>query len=788
MEVTAKYNDSSTKVVTDYTIDKTTLSSGDSTVVVSYEGKRAIQRITVNENPNKDDVPDITISDVGTFKLEAEDLSGDYKAETSDATWTSGGLSLNYMTGGSVVKVKIKLTRELTVCINPVMAYYSTFNWEKLTITLDDIVVTPSGVLTQAIDAGSDYNKTWLNWTEVDFGSFTLSEGMHLLTITAVGADGPGMDYFNFRVFEKDAVELSSIYVDVQPTKTSYVVGDVLDFSGIVVKARYSDGSEEAITDYTIEKTGTLTEEDEYVVISYQGKTVRQEIVVKQPVPEGADVEISATGEYKVEAESLKYGPEVEDESSASGGQCTGYTPYNSVMTLKFSTNAQYQVSISAVMAYYYGYDLENKMTITLDGSEIVPITKSIATDGGFHDWKDAKICSVTLEAGEHTLSLTTLNSNKGPAVDYFTITVTEAKAASLTGIKVATPPTKIEYSEGEKFDASGMEVKAVYSDNSEETITDYTIDKTSALTPADTEITITYQGNSTTQAITVSAAYDAQISELGTVKVEAEDLLCAPATEDNGLSDGGLCSAYMQQGTEITLKFTTDKTYKVTINASMAYYFGFNLGTQMTTKIDGTEFTSSAEVGTNGGWKDWFTVEIGSFVLEAGEHTLTLICIYANGGPAIDWFTITTAENVQEVKSDIAITELGEYTVEGEALVCNPTLDSNTSNTSTSYMNKDETISLSFSTDKKYTVKIVAVMARWHGYTLDNSLAITLDGNEITTNATIPYTEEWHEFVNVEIGTFTLEGGSHILSMLCNDVGGGPGIDKFVITITEAE
>lgn len=76
----------------------------------------------------------------------------------------------------------------------------------------------------------------------------------------------------------------------------------------------------------------------------------------------------------------------------------------------------------------------------------------------------------------------------------------------TVSSIAVTTPPTKTAYVEGETFDKTGMVVTATYSDNTKEAVTGYTVDKTT-LSDGDTSVTITYEGKTTTQAITVTAA-----------------------------------------------------------------------------------------------------------------------------------------------------------------------------------------------------------------------------------------------------------------------------------------
>lgn len=86
-----------------------------------------------------------------------------------------------------------------------------------------------------------------------------------------------------------------------------------------------------------------------------------------------------------------------------------------------------------------------------------------------------------------------------------------------LESIAVTTPPTKTTYTVGDSFDSTGMVVTGHYVDASDNTntkdeaVTGYTISPNGALAVTDDHVTITYQGQSTTQAITVNAtpSYD---------------------------------------------------------------------------------------------------------------------------------------------------------------------------------------------------------------------------------------------------------------------------------------
>lgn len=85
---------------------------------------------------------------------------------------------------------------------------------------------------------------------------------------------------------------------------------------------------------------------------------------------------------------------------------------------------------------------------------------------------------------------------------------------ATLKSIKVTTQPTKKSYTEGDKFDPTGMVVMAEYSDGTTKTITGYTVTDGGKLVKGQTTVTISYKDGdvtkTTTQAITVSE-YKAQ-------------------------------------------------------------------------------------------------------------------------------------------------------------------------------------------------------------------------------------------------------------------------------------
>ena len=91
-----------------------------------------------------------------------------------------------------------------------------------------------------------------------------------------------------------------------------------------------------------------------------------------------------------------------------------------------------------------------------------------------------------------------------------------------VTEFSVLTPPTKTKYNVGEKFDYSGMRLKAVWNDGEEEEIGAYECDEISpkgALAENVTEMTFEYYGKKTTYPITVEK------KEIGSLTIDTSKI-----------------------------------------------------------------------------------------------------------------------------------------------------------------------------------------------------------------------------------------------------------------------
>ncbi|MCQ2183864.1 MAG: hypothetical protein MJY62_00440 [Bacteroidales bacterium] len=113
------------------------------------------------------------------------------------------------------------------------------------------------------------------------------------------------------------------------------------------------------------------------------------------------------------------------------------------------------------------------------------------------------------------TTSVSVVASYNGVSSEPMSITgITVTEPAELTSISVKTAPSKVEYFKGEKFDPAGLVVYRNYSDETKDEYayagheSDFTFNPalTTALTTDINNVTITYQGKSVGQAITVKS------------------------------------------------------------------------------------------------------------------------------------------------------------------------------------------------------------------------------------------------------------------------------------------
>ena len=171
----------------------------------------------------------------------------------------------------------------------------------------------------------------------------------------------------------------------------------------------------------------------------------------------------------------------------------------------------------------------------------------------------------------DDTSNLYTSTSGIAPdsnlSIKAFTTTKTNEEKV-LKEIKITTPPTKTVYQEGENFDKQGMVVKAVYQDNTENEITNYTIKNGENLKTTQTAVTISFEGKTVSQAITVKAKQSEDTQDIN------------PKNSDfTGVSlkvNSVKYYTFTNKDTKeyVTLNLTIDNILRNSINDGYKYYY----------------------------------------------------------------------------------------------------------------------------------------------------------------------------------------------------------------------
>ena len=366
---------------------------------------------------------------------------------------------------------------------------------------------------------------------------------------------------------------LESIKITTAPTKTTYTEGEKFDKAGMKVTATYSDGTTKEVTDYTYTPAGELKTTDKTITVSYkEGEktveakytiTVKAKPPVAQKTLESIKVTTAPTRTTYTEGEKFdKTGMKVIAKySDGTTKEVTDYTytPAGELKTTDKTITVSYKEGEKTVEAKYT-ITVKAKPPVAQKTLESIKVTtaptRTTYTEGEKFDKTGMKVIAkysdgTTKEVTDYTYTPAgeLKTTDKTITVSYkegektveakYTITV-KAKPPvaqkTLESIKVTTAPTRTTYTEGEKFDKTGMKVIAKYSDGTTKEVTDYTYTPAGELKTTDKTITVSYTENevtkTATQEITVVAkgnSGDEPGGETEKVKLDSIEIKEAP-------------------------------------------------------------------------------------------------------------------------------------------------------------------------------------------------------------------------------------------------------------------
>lgn len=298
--------------------------------------------------------------------------------------------------------------------------------------------------------------------------------------------------------------------------------------------------------------------------------------------------------------------------------------------------------------------------------------------------------CATSTSSNQPTTSSQETTSSATTSKPQYSITKT------LTGIEISKMPKKVNYEEGDIFDKSGLEVKAKYSDNKDEIIKDYSIDKENTpLKLEDKEVIISYKGFTASIKITViEKHYDLTIDSLGNHIFEAEDLVpdekwimrddmanagYTSYVVDSADSSNGKSIERYDINSILTLDFYANENITLKLSAVVSNYDEINLNDSVIFKVDDTTLVSdNPTLGrrNDNDWWNWQTALFNEIDLTKGSHSLTIKMYTAR--PNLDCFNFHVkkyGETVEERKlTSISIDTMPTKTTYNVGEVFDPT------------------------------------------------------------------------------------------------------------------
>ena len=584
-------------------------------------------------------------------------------ATNKTLTWSSSNTSVATVSNGVVKAVGFGTatitaksnngkTASCKVTVNPITVTGVSLNKSSLNF----IGTGSSQTLTATVSPSNATNKT-LTWSSSNTSVATVSNGMvkavgfGTATITAKSNNGKTAAV----KVTVEQVALSSIAVATMPSKTYYYAGETLNTAGLTLKATYNNGSTKTITEgFTCSPTKLNTvNHSQPITVSYGGKTATFTVNVNEFYVKSIEIASAPTKTAyfvgdTLDTTGLKI--KVFYNSGASKVFDTGFTCTPTTLntagtqtitvsykdaTISVPKTATFDVTVQNVtlsgiavaskpskVNYFVGDTLDTtglKLTATYSNGTTQTIT------GGF-------TCTPTALA---SAGMQTVTVNYGGKTATFAVNVQDV---TLSGIAIASNPTKTSYYVGDTLDTTGLKLTATYNNGTTQTITSgFTCTPTALSTAGVQTVTVNYGGKTATFTVSVelpvlpfvTLTFDptdgvldlADTPEKTVYPGEAYGRLPEP-TADGMVFLGW----YTESGKRITSLTTCDLTGDATVSARWALAsaegWSFDEATGTLT-LDGSgamkEYTSAAEA-------PWYSYRdsIAHLVVKSGVTSLS--------------------------------------------------------------------------------------------------------------------------------------------------------------------
>lgn len=503
------------------------------------------------------------------------------------------------------------------------------FTFKDSSIPVEGIILK-DGVENVTLDVGETYRAEFEVYPEDANDVITLTANNSNVTInghdvyaryagdTVITATSSSGLTYQFSVHIRS---IKGIEVITNPTKTTYIMGEEFDKTGMVVQVNYYDGSSKIVDDYTISGFDSSVEGTNTVTVKWMSST--SQIL----------------------------------------------TTYSTTFTVNI-------VDPTPKLTGIFIETLPNKLNFELreklDTTGLV--VKGTYTDNSTKEITDYTVSGYNaLKSGSQTITVT-----YGDYTATFTVSVGAVK--TLSAVSVAQAPAKTEYYIGDALSTAGLQLTLTYSDNSTTTVSSgFTTSGFDSASAGTKTITVSYEGISTTFTVKVktpsiviseaekSLLVDEIVTLTATTDPTGQTITWISSNNSVATVSNGVVTAKSEGSAVITARFTYNGINyeknciisatepEATLTAidivsepsKTVYYIGDNLVTSglqvkltysdsttdtITSGYSVTGFTS-ATAGTNtitvsyGGLTDTFTVTVKtpSITLSSNDETLTV-------------------------------------------------------------------------------------------------------------------------------------------------------------------
>lgn len=528
MEVTAYYEDGTSRVIRTYTCDVASkLTTDDKEVTISYAGKTCTQKISVSSRSLIDSAEKLKEAIVSASAGDTITLSDDI---TLDSSWAGTGtpltVSKNITIDGNGYKIdgngKYAFMDANT---NVSLKIYNTVIQDMY--AEDDAAVVN---VASKKNANIEMKNCIVKENEGYHGTIYLRSGTLLIdhcTFMDNHQSGSSSNYGNIYSYTSGAATIqNSILVNnTGTTKSGTVNNDIYAKSVIgdhnVIGTEYS----------TTWKTGNNNKVDgKYnnyrLWMSDSGKLYYPPLspygnpavdINAEEKPEGV-LSTDINGKSRSQGKGSDAGAVESTERNAATpnivenltADTDTYSIGDKAKELKIKANVNDDGTLSYDWYYIDYIDAVTTATVQIEGehkSSYTPPTSSVGTRGYFAIAYNTNEQDPYINGKNGVIDKTNDDTKRATAV--YAISETHqvdvsAGDSKITGLTIKKAPDKVTYVEGQEFDRTGMEVMVHYNNGAVYPVTGYTSSPTTALTTDDKEIEISYEGFTVKQPVKV--------------------------------------------------------------------------------------------------------------------------------------------------------------------------------------------------------------------------------------------------------------------------------------------